>query len=71
MKYYIYLSILACCLWGSMPAFAQSCFVENVPPPCSDCGGGQTAVLEFAPGPNSCAIAVFDCPSGLTGTNNS
>jgi hypothetical protein len=67
MKWCIYISILlACCLWGSVPAFAQSCFVDNVPP-CPDCGGeGQTAVLTFAPGTNSCAIATFDCAPGTS-----
>jgi len=57
MKYYIYLSILACCLSVSSPASAQStCFTED----------GPAQFCRFAAGTNSSAIAVFDCPSFQT-----
>src|SRR6266550_9179421 len=65
MKYYIYISILACCLSVSSPALAQS--TSNCVPPEE----GSTQACMFAVGQNSSVIATFDCPSGLTGPNNS
>jgi hypothetical protein len=60
MKFCIYISILACCLSVSLPAFAQStsnCELQNEE--------GPAQVCTFAPGTNS-VIATFDCPSGVT-----
>jgi hypothetical protein len=64
MKYYIYMSILVCCLSVSSPAFAQSTST------CQPIEESITQGCTFTPVQNS-AIAIFDCPSGLTGPNNS
>src|SRR5882762_4461572 len=63
---YIYISILACCLSVSLPAFAQS--TSNCVPPEE---GTTPQACTFAVGANSSVIATFDCPSGLIGPNNS
>src|SRR3977135_3033506 len=65
MRYYIYMSILACCLSVSSPALAQS--TSNCVPPEE----GSTQACMFVAGTNSSVIATFDCSSGLTGPNNS
>src|SRR5467141_808713 len=57
MKCYIYMSILACCLSVSSPAFAQS--TSNCVPPEE----GSTQACTFTAGTNSSVIATFDCPS--------
>ena len=57
MKFCIYISILACCLSVSLPAFAQS--TSN----CAPSEEGPTQFCTFATGQNSSAIATFDCPS--------
>jgi hypothetical protein len=54
---YVYISMLACCLSVSLPAFAQSTT------PCVPGEEGPTQFCTFAPGPNSSVIATFDCPS--------
>ena len=59
MKYYIWISVLACCLSVSSPASAQStsnCFTED----------GPVQFCAFATGQNSSAIAVFDCSTFQT-----
>ena len=65
MKCYIYISILACCLSVSSPALAQ--VTSNCVPPEE----GSTQACLFPAGTNSSVIATFDCPTGLTGPNNS
>src|SRR5467141_1998113 len=57
MKCYIYMSILACCLSVSSPAFAQS--TSNCVPPEE----GSTQACTFTAGQNSSVIETFDCPS--------
>src|SRR5882762_4397930 len=59
MKFCIYISILACCLSVSLPAFAQS--PSNCEPQNTEAGPVQ--VCTFATGANSSVIATFDCPS--------
>src|SRR5882672_2013902 len=72
MKYCIYISILACCLSVSSPAFAQSgCTALQVcNEGCFPSPNVQVCTFGTGPGQNS-AVATFDCPSGLTGPNNS
>src|SRR3981189_2917145 len=57
MKYYIYISILACCLSVSSPAFAQT--TSNCVP---DNEFALARVCSFTPTQNS-QVATFDCLS--------
>jgi hypothetical protein len=53
----------------SFAFLGTQCWAQSPPSNCTPGEGGQFCA--FAAGQNSSVIATFDCPSGLTGPNNS